>query len=83
MGIKIICIYFFVKPLATSLALYLSIDLSNFNLFVKMHLHLIGFVPEGKLNSSRKRLLKMESSFLLTISFYNSVPLEVIASVKV
>jgi hypothetical protein len=63
---------FCVNPLATSLALYFSILLSNLKCFLKIHLHPIGLHPLGHSVISKVPFDMIESISLQTTSFQYS-----------
>ena len=56
--------------MTTNLALYLSIDLSGLKFLLKIHLLLIGLLPEGKFANSQVWLLRMDSISLFIFSLY-------------
>jgi hypothetical protein len=60
---------FWVNPLVTSLALYLSIVPSGFNFFLNVHLQPTGLRPTGQSQISQVPLVKIESISFWTASF--------------
>ena len=71
------------KPFATSLALYLSIEPSGFNFFLKTHLQPIVLQPGGKSTNFHVFLDIRDSILSFTVSFQKIESCEDNASFKV